>query len=118
MDGRETDKSLGHGGGVEARWWVVSPRRPAGVQGREVEGQSVHGLPAGWQSLLRGSRGERYQVWLFQGVLRRREPAMAGTGQKRSQCWTELSPAPHKTQGWWAQACSEGGRIRESDAIE
>ena len=41
-------------------------------------------------------------------------PARVGAGQKRSQCWTELSPAPHSTQGGSVQAANGGGR-RDSE---
>lgn len=65
-------------------------------------------------SLALGKAGVIYQKVVCQGVFSSKVPARAGAGQKRSQCWTELSPDPHNTQGCAAQSCRAGDRkVRE-----
>ena len=68
---------------------------------------------------------------LIQGRLRRVLPARAGTGQNRSQCWTELShadvptiqrnlllPRPQPADRWGCQVMSAdlGGHLKETAA--
>ena len=75
---------------------------------------------AGWEGVggnggVQMSRavGCRYvsdQREVFQTVRSSSEPARAGTGQKYSQCWTELSPQPQRTHGWEAHCCNWLGK--------
>ena len=54
--------------------------------------------------------GRKDQSCVGQGRLSNALPTKAGTGQNRSQCCTELSPCPHRTQGRSIQERSVGSK--------